>query len=114
MLDPRDPAFYNNPYPHYQKLRAQGRSFYWEAFNVWAFLNHDDVSALLRDRRFGRQLTHITTREALGWPPIPARLRPFYDVDDLQMLQLEPPHHTRLRMLVQKSFMARQIESLRP
>jgi cytochrome P450 len=114
MLDPRDPAFYNNPYPHYQKLRAQGRSFYWEAFNVWAFLNHDDVSALLRDRRFGRQLTHITTREALGWPPIPARLRPFYDVDDLQMLQLEPPHHTRLRMLVQKSFMARQIETLRP
>ncbi len=114
MISPRDPSFYNNPYPHYARLREQGRCFYWEAFNVWAYLNHDDVSALLRDRRFGRQLTHITTREALGWEPIPARLRPFYDVDDLQMLQLEPPHHTRLRTLVQKSFLARQIESLRP
>ncbi len=32
----------------------------------------------------------------------------------LSMIQLEPPDHTRLRTLVQKSFMARQIEPMRP
>ncbi len=32
----------------------------------WAFVNHDDVSGLLRDRRFGRQITHLRSREAHG------------------------------------------------
>jgi cytochrome P450 len=35
-------------------------------------------------------------------------------VDRRGMLELEPPAHTRLRGLVQKAFMARQIERLRP
>jgi cytochrome P450 len=113
-INPRDPAFYNDPYPHYETLRTRGAAFNWEAFGVTAYLNHDDVSALLRDRRFGRQLTHLRSREQLGIPETPERLKPFYEFDDLQMLQLEPPAHTRLRTLVQKSFMARQIESLRP
>lgn len=113
-LDPRDPAFYNDPYPYYERIRERTPAVYWEDFDVWAYVNHDDVSALLRDRRFGRQLTHLKSREQLGWPPIRTELKPFYDVDDLQMLQLEGPNHVRLRNLVQKSFMARQIESLRP
>jgi cytochrome P450 len=114
QLDPRDPAFYNDPYPFYERIRERTPVAYWADFDVWAYVNHDDVSALLRDRRFGRQITHLKSREELGWPPIRAELRPFYDVDDLQMLQLEGPNHVRLRNLVQKSFMARQIESLRP
>lgn len=113
-LNPRDPDFYNNPYPYYEALRRVAPVFYWSDFDLWCYLNHADVNALLRDRRFGRQITHLTTREALGWPPIPDDLRPFYDVDELSMIQQEPPNHTRLRGLVQKAFMARQIESLRP
>jgi cytochrome P450 len=35
-------------------------------------------------------------------------------VDNATMIQMEPPDHTRLRGLVQKAFMARQIERLRP
>ncbi len=113
-LNPRDPHFYNNPYPYYEALRQHTPMFYWEDFDLWCYLNHDDVSALLRDRRFGRQVTHLRTREQLGWPPIRADVLPFYAVDDLSIIQQEPPNHTRLRGLVQKAFMARQIESLRP
>jgi cytochrome P450 len=113
-LNPRDPQFYNNPYPYYHAIRAKTPVVYWEDFNVWAYVNHDDVTALLRDRRFGRQITHIKSREALGWPAIREELKPFYEIDDVQMLQLEPPDHTRLRNLVQKSFMSRQIETMRP
>ncbi|MCS6847408.1 MAG: cytochrome P450 [Anaerolineae bacterium] len=113
-LNPRDPHFYNNPYPYYDALRQLPQPFYWEDFDLWCFAHWDDVNALLRDRRFGRQITHLRTREELGWPPIPEALKPFYDVDNATMIQMEPPDHTRLRSLVQKAFMARQIESLRP
>lgn len=113
-LNPREPHFYNNPYPYYEALRQHSPVFRWEDFDLWCYLNHDDVNALLRDRRFGRQITHLRTRQELGWPPIPDELRPFYDVDDATMIQMEPPNHTRLRGLVQKAFMARQIETLRP
>jgi cytochrome P450 len=113
-LNPRDPHFYNNPYPYYDALRALPQPFYWEDFNLWCFARWEDVNALFRDRRFGRQITHLRTREELGWPPIPDELKPFYAVDDATMIQMEPPGHTRLRSLVQKAFMARQIENLRP
>lgn len=114
QLNPRDPDFYNNPYPYYAKLRKKTPIFYWEDFDLWCCVRHTDVDAVLRDRRFGRQILHVATREELNIPPEPPELKPFYDVDRLSMLDLEPPDHTRLRGLVQKAFMARQIERLRP
>lgn len=114
QLNPRDPEFYNNPYPYYAELQAKAPFFYWDDFDLWCCVRHQDVDAILRDRRFGRQILHVATREELALPSEPAELKPFYDVDRLSMLDLEPPDHTRLRGLVQKAFMARQIERLRP
>jgi cytochrome P450 len=113
-LDPKDPAFYNNPYPYYQLLRDQAPVFYWRDFDLWCFTRHADVEAILRDRRFGRQISHLANREELGLPEERQDLQPFYHVDRNGMLDMEPPAHTRLRGLVQKAFMARQIERLRP
>ncbi len=113
FLNVRNPAFYNNPYPTYSQLRQQMPIFYWEEHDLWTFTRHEDVSAILRDRRFGRQITHILSREEMGWPPEPPNLKPFYDVDRHSILDLEPPAHTRLRQLVHKAFLARQIERLR-
>lgn len=113
-LDPSDPAFYNNPYPYYQKIRDETPVFYWEEFEIWCFLNHADVEAILRDRRLGRQIDHLAGSEDLGLPPEREELKALYDVDRGSILSLEPPAHTRLRSLVQKAFMARQIERLRP
>ena len=73
-LDPRDPAFYNNPYPAYREIRAAAPVFHWEQYGYWCFARHEDVNALLRDRRFGRQITHLVSRERLGWPEIPPHL----------------------------------------
>ena len=113
-LNPRDPSFYQDPYPTYQRLHVEAPVVYWQEFDRWCFLRQPDVSAILRDRRFGRSISHIVSREALGWPPERAELKPFLDVDRFSMLDMEPPAHTRLRSLVQKAFMARQIERLRP
>ncbi len=114
QIDPRAPAFYGDPYPTYERLRKAAPIFYWEQFGNWSFVNHKDVRAILRDRRFGRQITHVVSRESLGLPEQRADLKPFYDADRYSMLELEPPTHTRLRGLVQKAFMARQIERLQP
>ena len=113
QLNPRDPRFYNNPYPFYDELREKTPIFYWEEFGFYCFVAHEDVSALFRDRRFGRQITHLATREELGWPPEREELRPFTEIDRYSILELEPPDHTRIRSLIQKAFMARRIEQLR-
>ena len=113
QLNPRDPRFYNMPYPFYEELRQTCPIFYWEEFGFYCFVNHEDVAALFRDRRFGRQILHLATREELGWPPEREEIRPFTDVDRHSILDMEPPEHTRIRSLIQKAFMSRQIEQLR-
>ncbi len=113
-LNPRDPAFYQNPYPYYDKLRSESPIFYWEDLDIWCFARHADVDAVLRDRRFGNQLTHLASAEELGLPPIPEHIRPFRETDSHGILGKEPPEHTRIRSIVQKSFMGRQIGNFRP
>ena len=73
-----------------------------------------DVSALLRDKRFGRQILHVMSREALGWPAPKAHLAAFDAVERHSILELEPPEHTRLRGLVNRAFVSRRIETLGP
>ena len=113
-LDPCDPAFFNDPYPAYAAIRAAAPVFKWEEYGYWCFARHDDVNALLRDRRFGRQILHVASREELGWPDTPDHLKSFYSFEQHSLLELEPPVHTRLRGLVTRSFLSRQVERLRP
>ena len=113
-LDPCEPSFYQNPYPAYHAIRAAVPVFKWEDFGYWCFARHEDVNALLRDRRFGRQILHVASREELGWPQTPEHLKPFHAFEQHSLLELEPPVHTRLRGLVTRSFLSRQVERLRP
>ena len=114
VLDPVDPGFYNDPYPAYHRIRADVPVFKWEHYGIWCFSRFEDVNALLRDRRFGRQILHMASRAELGWPETPSHLKPFYDFESHSLLELEPPVHTRLRSLVNRSFLSRQVERLRP
>lgn len=113
-LDPRDPSFFQNPYPAYRAIQAEAPVFYWEQYSHWCFARHADVSALLRDRRFGRQILHVASRESLGWPEPPKHLAPFHAIERHSLLELEPPEHTRLRALVNRAFVSRQVERLAP
>jgi cytochrome P450 len=111
-LNPKEPEFYKNPYPLYDLIREQVPVFFWEDYQMWCFAAHADVNAILRDRRFGRQITHLDRKIKL--PKVSPELQPLKDVDKYSMLEMEPPAHTRLRGLVHKAFMARQIEQMRP
>ena len=114
-LSPREPEFVQDPYPAYRGnpgMRRRCCSGRITASGV--SLSHSDVSALLRDRQFGRQVLHLTTREALGGPEPPAHLEPFNAIERHSLLELEPPEHTRLRGLVNRAFVSRQVERLAP
>ncbi len=110
---PTDPAFVQNPYDAYREFRRH-QTIWWEEYGMWVFPRFRDVSAIFRDRRFGRDVSHVATREELGWDPIPEHLSAFYAFEAHSMLDKEPPAHTRLRALVNRAFVSRQVENLRP
>jgi len=112
--DPWDPAFVADPYPALARLREQAPVVYDERTNQWLVSRHADVNALLRDRRLGRSYRHVATHVEWGRTPPPADQAPFWDLLDLQLIDMEPPDHTRLRRLVTKAFTPRTVEGLRP
>ncbi|MCU0903019.1 MAG: cytochrome P450 [Tabrizicola sp.] len=103
---PKDPAFVQNPYPFYERVRAAGPFFRWDDYGLLCTGNASAVNAIFRDRRFGR--------EPVAPPVIPSHLAPFYAVEAHSMLELEPPRHTRLRNLVLRAFTSRRIAALQP
>jgi cytochrome P450 len=113
-LSPRDPDFFGDPYRAYAAIRKAAPAFFWEDYGFWCFAAYADVSALLRDRRFGRQILHLMSRAELGWPEPKPHLQPFDALERHSMLELEPPAHTRLRGLVNRAFVSRRIERLAP
>jgi cytochrome P450 len=112
--DPWDQGFIADPYPALARLRDQAPIVYDERTNQWLVSRHADVNALLRDRRLGRSYLHVATHEAWGRTPPPPDQAAFWDLLAVQMIDLEPPDHTRLRRLVSKAFTPRTVDALRP
>lgn len=105
---PTDPAFVQDPYPFYDRARAAGDIVFWDDYGAPAAVSHRAVTAILKDRRLGREIPPEVA------PEIPERLSPFYDVEAHSMLELEPPRHTRLRGLVLRAFTSRRIKGMAP
>ncbi len=113
-IDFSKPEVVQQPYPYYAYLRASDPVKFVKTRGVWFVSRYEDVNRLLRDRRLGRQILHKHSRESLGWDAPPARYAPFYQMQDHAMMELEPPDHTRLKMLVQKAFTPKHVAGLRP
>lgn len=104
-FDPTDPAFLQDPYPTYKRLRGESPIFFYEPWNKWLLTRHGDVAALLRDRRLGRVLANVKVRTNPGHAA-------FDDVQDGSLLELEPPDHTRIRTAVQDVFTPKHVRAL--
>ena len=105
---PTQNDFVQNPYPFYDEARMKGPLCYWSDYDMVSIFDHETVSSILKDRRFGRELPSEMVVD------IPPHLKPFYDVEAHSMLELEPPRHKRLRALVLRAFTSRRIEALGP
>ncbi len=112
-LDPHAPAFVQDPHAAYGWLHANAKALYWEAFGLWCFIGFDDVNALLRDRRLGRERPG-GYRASVQADEARRDLAAFDGLEANSLLELEAPAHTRLRGLVNRAFVSRQIERLRP
>ena len=55
-FNPHDPAFLQNPYPVYERLRRETPIFFDDASGLWFCTRFKDVDFFLRDRRFGRAI----------------------------------------------------------
>src|ERR671912_2389274 len=77
---------------------------------VWLVTRYEDVNALLKDERFPKNRRSALTPEQLRRLPwVPPMFRPL----ERNMLDLDPPDHTRLRALVHKAFTPRLVERMR-
>lgn len=112
-LDLNHPDFVYNPYPSLAQLREQTPVFWDPQWNKMFFLRYEDIASLLRDKRLGRSITHILSRDELGWPPPNLLTQDFDRFQSNHLLDNEPPKHTRLKSLFLKAFTPARVEGLR-
>jgi unspecific monooxygenase len=107
------PDFIFDPYPLLTELREQTPIFWEPRWRKLFFTRYEDIAFLLRDKRLGRSMLHILSREELGWPPPDPRLTAFNQFQNHIVMEQEPPDHTRLRGLVSKAFTPQRVEGMR-
>jgi cytochrome P450 len=112
-LELNAPEFVRDPYPTFDRLREDLPVFWDAEWNKLFFARYDDIAALLRDRRLGRSIFHVLSRDELGFPPPDPRIEDFDHFQANHILDMEPPGHTRIRGLVQKAFTPSRVEGLR-
>lgn len=114
-FDPYTEEFRSDPYRVYAALRATRPVFYDERWDLTFFSRHADVTAMLRDRRFGRQATHVLDEAELSRPEMPRVEYPEWSRYIREsFIDLEGERHNILRRLVAKAFTKRSTASYRP
>lgn len=98
--------FVADPYPTYARLR-QGcpvhRVRLADGGTSWIIVGYDEARAALADPEL-----------RLSYWPDSTPSQPTSQLLGPQLLDVDPPQHTRLRQLVNKSFTARRMEAMRP
>ncbi|WP_330268505.1 cytochrome P450 [Streptomyces griseorubiginosus] len=96
----------SDPYPVYAALRAEGpvhRVHVPGSGDSWLVVAHDVARAALTDPRLCNDIRHSASWESDGGHAV-----------GRNMLQTDPPRHTRLRRLVATRFTAGSVAALRP
>ena len=104
-LDLTAPDVVADPYPYFAEERAAHPVARHEQSGTWLAFDHASVSAVQRDRRMARLWRD---KEPAAY------LEPFNLLHRNQMMENEPPEHTRLRRPVARVFARGHIERLRP
>jgi cytochrome P450 len=104
-IDLTAPQLVADPYPFFAEERRRGGVAWHEQTASYLTFDHACAGAVLRNRRLGRIWTD---REPAD------RLQPFNLLHRNQMMENEPPVHTRLRRLVAGAFNRGHVERMRP
>ena len=104
-IDLTAPGFVADPYPWFAQERGRHPVAWHEPSGRWLTFDHAHASAVLRNRALGRIWSDKQPAD---------RLEPFNVLHRNQMMENEPPDHTRLRRLVAGAFARGHVERLRP
>jgi cytochrome P450 len=107
-----DPAYVEDPFPHYETIRAKG-PFYDNGFAL-STVSHAVTTAVLRSPDFGviGGFTGNVPRWLLLAQAVGGR-GPLGPVEPPSMLAVDAPDHTRYRKLVSRAFTAKAVAALR-
>jgi len=104
-FDLADPAVVADPYPAFARARTVAPVQWHEGLQLWLAFTHAEANAVLRDRRLGRIWKDKEPAD---------RFESFNLIHRNAILEMEPPHHTRLRRLISTAFARGHVERLRP
>jgi cytochrome P450 PksS len=102
-------AFKADPFPFYARLRDEApahRTTLPTGEVAWLITRYDDAATVLKDERFAKDTANALTPEQAARQPW------FRKPLKRNMLDLDPPDHTRLRALVHKAFTPRRVEEM--
>ncbi|MEY2814994.1 MAG: hypothetical protein RIS05_742 [Actinomycetota bacterium] len=105
MIDFKDLATIENPYPALKELRSFGKPIWHDDLGMFLAAKHSHANDVLRNKSLGRIFSPRTPETE--WFE-------FNYLHSDSILDSEPPKHTRLRSLVAKAFNRHRIEALRP
>jgi len=102
-----------DPYPLFARLRERDPLHWCGPMHMWLVTRYEDVHAGLRDTK-----RLISSRRRMYTDPLPPEKRdaaqPLVEHISLWLQNLNPPHHTRLRTLVNLAFTPRMLQALTP
>ncbi len=101
------PAMQANPYPIYDRLRAEGAVYWHPKIEAWFVAGYDANVAGLHEARLSAD--RVAPMEQLAGDPT---LHAVFALIREQMNFTDPPRHTRLRGLVSKAFTPHAIEAM--
>ncbi|MQY25911.1 cytochrome P450 [Nocardia aurantia] len=102
-FDPYDYRFHDDPYPIYERLRADAPLYHNPELNFWAVSRHSDVITAFRD--------HVRLSSANGVSLDPAAWGP-HAHRTMSFLAMDDPRHVRMRRLVYKGFTPRRVAEM--
>jgi cytochrome P450 len=108
------PEFFQSPWPVYQALRVESPVYWCESWSQWLVTRHADVNFIMRHPELfsssgweARYLGQLPEGSQASLPNV------YRHYGTKVVSNTDPPEHTRLRRLVQRSFSPRVIESIR-
>lgn len=108
------PEFFQSPWPVYREMRNHSPIYWCEAWSQWLVTRHADVAFMLRHPELfsssgweSRYLGQLPKEANSSLPNV------YRHYGTKVVSNTDPPEHTRLRRIVQRSFSPRVIEAMR-
>jgi cytochrome P450 PksS len=98
-----EPAFLEDPYPVYRRMRQHDPVYWSEALGHWVLTRYDDVLAATRHPALSSARTEVFVRAQLRGSD-PALAADFTRISTGMMLMKDGPEHHRLRVLGNHAF----------